>query len=62
MNRQERMEYIAEERVRKTIQSLMKKKPNTVAFHSYVYANGKRFDIDVVQVESDLKGGEKNDI
>jgi len=58
MKRQEWMEYIAEERVRKSIKSMMKKKPNAFAFHSYVYANGKRFDIDVVQVESDLKGGE----
>ena len=59
MNRLEWMEYIAEERVRKSIKSMMKKKPNAIAFYSYVYVNGKRFDIDVVQVESDLKGGEQ---
>lgn len=56
MNRQEWLEYIAEERVRKSVKSMMKKKPNVVAFGSYVYVNGKCFNIDITQVESDLKG------
>lgn len=58
MTLQERREYIAEKKMRKSVKMLLEERPNVTAFYSWVYAHGKRYDIDIKMSDSKEGGVE----